>query len=220
MRSVHAHLIGISLLVASFGNARASVFAAPGGPIPDNQPASPLTIQFDVVDSGPVSHVDLTLQGLSHTWAGDLIATLEAPNGASADLMRRPEDASGFGAFGDSSNFLGDYRFIDTGADLALGLTAGGPAFTLPSGDYQASTRAGTSTPNMFVSLDAAFSGINPLGTWTLKISDNAGGDAGSVAGAILNIQIIPTPATGCTAALAAIALSRRRFRRVEGGLP
>lgn len=190
---------------AAFGSA----FTMTGGPIPDNQPANPLVITFNVTDTGPVTGLDLTLTNLAHTWAGDLIVTLTAPGGTVADIMRRTTTVA-TSTVGDSTNFNGNYRFIDSGANLATALNALGDAANLASGDYAASTRTavpGAASTN--VSLNTIFNGVSAFGTWTLRISDNAALDTGTLGSATLNI--IPAPGAVALAGIAGLAGIRRR---------
>jgi subtilisin-like proprotein convertase family protein len=186
-----AALVGLSTA------ASAGMYTSPGGTILDNQPANPLVVSFEVTESGPLASVDITLTGLVHTWAGDLIATLTAPGGTVADLMRRPTTAgTPLSTFGDSSNFNGTYRFIDGGADLGVELNLGLSAYVVRSGDYQASTRTVGVTANTPVFLNTVFAGTEIFGTWVLRISDNAAGDLGSLGSATLNVTPVPEPGT------------------------
>lgn len=192
-------------------SANAGTYTEPGGPIPDNAPANPLVVSFNVIDPGSVVSVDLTLSGLVHTWAGDIIATLEAPGGTTADIMRRPtEPTAPTSGVGDSSNFGGTYRFIDGGADLGVALAGGASAFVVPSGDYAASTRNVGVTANTPVVLNTTFGGLTAAGVWTLRISDNASLDTGALNSATLNV-VVPEPTTLGLAGIASLGLLRRR---------
>jgi subtilisin-like proprotein convertase family protein len=193
--------------------ASAGAYTSPGGAIPDNLPGNPLLVTFNVIDVGPLASVDLTLTNLTHTWAGDLIVTLMAPNGTFADIMRRPTTAAApTSTVGDSTNFGGTYRFIDGGADLGAALTIGSTA-VVPGGDYGASSRIVGSTANFGVMLNTAFANTPLLGTWTLALSDNAGADFGALGSATLNVTAVPEASTLAMfgLGLAGIAALRRR---------
>lgn len=214
-------VLGAAAVAAvAHSSARAAMYTTAGGPIPDNLPGSPLLIPFVVTDVGSVAHVDLTLTGLTHTWAGDIIATLSGPGGVPvADIMRRPEDDTPpFSSVGDSSNFGGDYLFTDTGGALDVALGGGTSAFVVPSNTapgFQASTRTSTTTGNVPVLLDGVFGGTSATGVWTLSISDNASLDTGSLVSATLNVVVVPEPATFglCGVAMAGL-LARRSPKR------
>jgi subtilisin-like proprotein convertase family protein len=192
--------------------AHASAFTSPGGAILDN---ASQTITFNVTDNFNVNHVDLTLTGLTHTWAGDIIATLTAPNGTTRDIIRKV-GASTSSGLGDSSDFGGNYRFIDTGVDPVPPLVALPSTSALPSGDYWATTLGTNTTSGNKVNLDAGFAGVPALGTWSLTISDTAGGDTGSLTSATLNIGggVVPEPVTVGALGLASIGMLVRRRRR------
>lgn len=166
-----------------------------GFAIPDNAPAGANSV-INVADSFAIANVSVTLNNLTHTWAGDLIATLS--NGATTvTLFSRPGQVGGTG-FGSSSDFGGNYTFADGGADLTAALGGGG-AFVIPSGTY---APAGALS---------AFNGQNSAGNWTLSISDNAGGDLGSLGSWTLNLTAVPTPGAAALLGLAGVAGLRRR---------
>jgi subtilisin-like proprotein convertase family protein len=184
-----------------------------GGAIPDNQPGNPLIITFNVTEVGAVNHVDLTLTGLTHTWIGDLIGTLSGPGGVvNADIMRRIGATTSTGV-GDSTNVNGNYRFIDSGVDPVAAVAPLGDAAVLPSGDYWATTLGAATNAGTKVNLDAVFAAVgNAQGTWTLRLSDNAALDTGSITSATLNISTVPEPMSiGAVGMIGAGLLVRRR---------
>lgn len=166
-----------------------------GFAIPDNAPAGANSV-INVADSFSIANVSVTLNNLTHTWAGDLIATLS--NGATTvTLVNRPGQVGGAG-FGSSSDFGGNYTFADGGADLSANLGGGG-TFVIPSGTYAP------------VGALSAFNGQNSAGAWTLNISDNAGGDLGNLGSWTLNLTAVPTPGAAALLGLAGVAGLRRR---------
>jgi subtilisin-like proprotein convertase family protein len=191
--------------------AQATSYTQPGGALLDN---TSLSLQFPVVDAGNVVSVDLTMTGLTHTWAGDLIATLQAPDGTTADIMRRV-GATSSSALGDSSNFGGTYRYIDSGVDPVPPLVALDTNGVLASGDYWATTLGTATNAGNKVNLNLTFGGHSAAGLWTLTISDNAGGDTGSLQSATLNVNTVPEPATIGALSLAGAGLLVRRRRSV-----
>jgi serine protease len=114
-----------------------------------------------VAQTGNVWAIDsITVEGLAHTYAGDLLFTLVAPSGE-VFLIR---DRSG-----GSNNFDGDYTFQPGGAAnfvISSGVVVPGTYGTDPDTDF-----------------DYAPYGERLNGTWYLRITDDASGDAGSILG-------------------------------------
>jgi hypothetical protein len=220
LRSKFLRVAGPAVVLAAAPMlASAGTYTSPGGLIPDNQPGNPLVITFNVTDVGLVQHVDLTLTGFNHTWVGDMIATLSGPGDVvSADIMRRMGATTSSGV-GDSANFAGTYRFIDSGVDpvpIVAAQTA--TTFNLPSGDYWATTLGTVTNAGNKVTLNSVFATTLAPGTWTLRISDNAALDSGSFASATLNVVTIPEPVSAGVVGLigAGLLIRRRRSRRLN----
>ena len=202
-------LASVFLGSSAFG----TMYTTSGGQIPDNAPAGPLVFLFAVTDVGNVSSVDITFDGFTHTWAGDLTATLSGPGGSpSVTFLNRSTDSfSCLSINGDSSNFGGSYRFIDSGANLATGLGAGSSTFVLPPGDYAPSSRTVGATCTASVSLTTAFAGTPALGEWSIRVSDSAQDDTGAIQSATLNINVVPEPSFAAIAAVFAVIAVRRK---------
>ncbi len=143
------------------------------------------------------------LLGLNHTWAGDLIVTIEhVDTGTSVEIMHRIGASTGGSFdFGDSSDFSGDYWFADGGADI----WAAAAADPIPMDTYQPSGMF-----NVPTSL-AAFVGESTLGTWRLTVTDVNGGDSGSLTGWELYVNAVPAPGSVALFGLAGLAAGRRR---------
>lgn len=179
------------LLVVLAPAAGAADFAGGNvGAIPDNN-ATGRTVSFSV--SGfvqPIRTVSLNL-GLTHTYIGDLEATLISPGGtARLAVFGRPGIKNAV-VFGFASDFSGAYRFDDRGRDL---WAAAGAAAVVPAGTYRASTAgvAATRRGGCTTSFEGAFGGLAPAdvnGTWTLVIADRATPDTGSISSAVLSIE-------------------------------
>lgn len=165
----------IATLTAVSG-ASAVSFSGSGFSIPDNDPAG-FSSSINITDEISVDDITVNLENLSHTWTGDLIATItHEESGTSVDLINRVGRTGGSGA-GDSSDFNGNYSFNDSFTDDIWDAAAGvsGTEDVVP-GDYFATTLDGTqSFLSDFSSLSSA------AGTWTLFMSDNAGGDLGGL---------------------------------------
>ena len=170
-----------TILCAPF--AAASVYTGPGGPIPDapdlEGPPGEITSDVLVEESIALDSISVTVTGLAHTWCGDVVIRLtHLPSGVSQSLVVRigvPSNPPP-NSFGDSSNFGGDYTFVDGGADIWAQAVLGGTGFVIPTGSYRPSG-VGSGLP---VPLLGAFAGIDAAGTWRLTVQDAAAGDTGS----------------------------------------
>jgi len=144
--------------------------------IPDNDAAGTIV-------NLPVSGLDPVFSGLSvdldilHTWVGDIIVTLTAPNGGgTVTIFNRPgAPGSAFGCFNDDINAT----FSDNAPQTAA--------------DFENLCVDGMSGNFMPVNPFSAFNGINPNGTWQLFISDNGGGDVGTLENVTFNISTLGT---------------------------
>jgi subtilisin-like proprotein convertase family protein len=158
-----------------------------GFSIPDNNaPGASSTIV--VPDSFSITDITVTLNSLTHTWIGDLIATLtHVDTGTTVSLFNRIGRVN---IFADSSNFNGTYSFNDafTGNIWAVA-ASGGSSFVIPSGNYFP-TGAGSST---LVPMLTSLSGELSSGTWRLTISDNQQLDTGALGSWTLNLQGNPS---------------------------
>jgi len=174
-----------------------SSYVGAGGPIPDaldlKGPPGEIISEVIVTEAIVPESLSVTVTDLAHTWCGDLIIRLtHLPSGSTQSLLHRigvplnpPPNV-----FGDSSNFGGDYVFIDGGADLWLAAGGGGTNFVIPSGNYRASS-AGS---GLAVPLLGAFAGIDASGPWRLTVQDAAAGDAGSFLSWTLTLTGLPVP--------------------------
>ena len=164
-----------------------TIETAPGagtGPIPDNDPGTPLDITFDISGSQPsITDVAIDMTA-NHSWVGDIEATLISPDGTEHTIMSRTGSTTGTGA-GDSSDLDGLYGFNDAATGdwwaEAAAQSGGSP---LTPGDYRTTDNASADATDM----TPAFDGVDPNGTWTLRVTDNAGGDTGDITDANLTI--------------------------------
>jgi subtilisin-like proprotein convertase family protein len=148
-------------------------YAGPVVPIPDNNPAGtavPLmvsgvpgaiaSIAFRFDGSACTAAAGATTVGLDHTWVGDLVITLTSPHGTTVTLASRPG-----GVLNSGNNFCN--TVLDDGAATSIqAITSAGAPYT---GSFQPASPL------------AALTGEDPNGTWTLRVSDNAALDVGSV---------------------------------------
>jgi len=133
-----------------------------------------VTIQeFEVVapDGAQVTDVNVTVD-LSHTWSSDLDVILIAPDGSTVELAT---DVCGTG------NDWADVVFDDE-ADTPVGSACTG-AVPVLMGEVQPE------------GLLADFDGLNASGTWTLQITDDQGGDGGTLHLVTLDVEyFVPLP--------------------------
>ena len=193
--TIRSGTVGLCLLgAASAASVQAADFNLIGGPIPDNTPAG---ANFNFTVSGitdPVGQVSISLN-LTHTFVGDLQATLISPNGTARLVLFSRLGNRRSGNSGNSANLSGSYIFDDT-ATTDLWQTAAGLGTTqiVPTGVFRTST-AGTPLSDhggCTTRLNLAFGGLTPAqtnGTWTLNIADVAGGDTGTLNLALLSIN-------------------------------
>ena len=143
-----------------------------------------------VPDSVTVGNVSVTLS-IDHTWVGDLIITLEAPDGTNQQLICRPGSLNCGADFGNSNNLsalAGTYTFADSGATVLNDATVLNGY--LLGGVYMAST-----VNDVPVSLATAFGGVDSSGQWLLNIQDAEGFDEGVLGSWTLDITPVPVPA-------------------------
>ena len=126
-------------------------------PVPIND-FNTTTSLIHMVYGGPeivIGELAVTIN-LTHTWNSDLKISLLGPNGVRVLLCN--------GVGGDGDNFT-NTKFSVRGA---IGIASGGAPF---------------SNPSMYVPAEdlRAFNGSSPNGTWTLEVTDQAGGDVGMI---------------------------------------
>ncbi len=111
-----------------------------------------------------------------HSWLGDIIISLTAPNAAVARLMDRPgRTISGFGC--GNANFSFDV-IPGTGHDNETTCFTT-PTPPVPPGVYAISGVFTVMSGDDLNNLNTA--GGDPNGTWTMSASDNSGGDVGAI---------------------------------------
>jgi subtilisin-like proprotein convertase family protein len=142
-----------------------TVYAAdPGLAIPDNGgPGAPAEHTINVPDAYTLTDVEIDL-GITHTWQGDLIVEVEH-NSTIVVIVDQPGVPAGtFGC--DQDNYDG-LVIDDQGTGGAI---EGACAMNLSSPPNY--------TPNNPLSV---FNGMSSSGDWTIRVSDNAGFDTGTL---------------------------------------
>jgi len=191
--------IAALLVVAGLAAAaNAGVYAGPGGAIPDfSFTAGPgvfvSTIDASVDTDFPITSVVVVLRfgtgtvagNREHTWASDLIATVSF-GATNVRLFNRQ---------GGNGHMNGPYTFAAGGAAFPPAAVGG----NLPNGTYAP-----------FDPL-SAFNGGASNGIWTLRITDNAGGDVGDIVN--WELRIIPAPGALALLGLGGLVAGRRNRR-------
>ncbi len=162
-------LVATVLGVASLADAQTFTNATPLT-IPDFGPASlyPSPITVSGVAS-PIQHIAVTINGLSHTWPGDLIMLLVAPSGVAIPLTNR------CGGSADAIN-----------AVISFDDSAPTPLYAMEPGTYPATACSpdiapAPAPPGPYESDLMALHGLNANGTWKLYVVDMLSTDSGSI---------------------------------------
>ena len=143
----------------------APAMAIPDAPAnPPGATGAPISHVINVPDSYTLADVDIDL-GVTHTWVGDLIISVEH-GGTTVTIIDRPGFAgTGFGCGSDNYDVIVD----DQGSGGPIEGSCG--ATTTP-------TSPPNYTPNNPLS---AFNGMNSSGAWTITVNDNANLDTGTL---------------------------------------
>lgn len=143
--------------------------SSPGLPITDN------TTIFDTItvnDSFTIADLDVDIL-IQHTWQGDIIATLTSPLGTTINLINRPGGVGsgvGFSTDNYGNPTTGEFFTLDDAAPFVYDTGSPGVPVNNPVGRWK---------PDLGPLSD--FNGQDTLGNWTLTVSDNAGGDVGTL---------------------------------------
>ncbi len=194
--SVTAQLsaIGTGGLIPDTGTGGGGVWAAPlpATTLPAVSTTSTASISIVVTRVNSI-----LVQGLTHTFIGDLQMTLRDPDGVEHNIFLRPGMGNGnsFGQAGDM--LLGDWTFVQCGAsDLPdCGFTVCGNN-DVPSGTYNQTFFTGAylwPDGNLGIFNTDMCSITGPAGDWELVFYDWAGGDGGSFDSWTMNFN-----ASGC----------------------
>jgi len=195
----------ILISAALIGALSTPAFAAPvsgigaGFAVPENNPAGASSAVV-LANAGTINWLSVEV-AISHTFVGDLIMTLS--NGTNTiRLMDRPGTPPG--TFGDSSD-------LSAGTPITFAATATQLAESMGAscGNLDVIGLAPCSTDTFFLPEDGfgVFLNTAIAATWTLNVSDNAGGDVGSVRSWTLRADVndgtVPEPTTLALVALA-----------------
>lgn len=201
--------VGLSLAQV----ASANVYTGTGGLIPDSPESGTAGVANYFITVGDVGTIgsfnSAALNGLVHTFLGDLTATLTAPDGTVVTIFDRIGKTSPDFGFGDSSNFLGNYTFKSSGASIWTAAQNIPGSSIVPGGIYAAAA-AFTGAP---VDLQAALGGHSAQGVWKLSIADYGVGESGNLTSWALDFTVVPSPGAIALLVLAVPAARGRRRR-------
>ncbi|WP_408896814.1 hypothetical protein ACJ5H2_18020 [Nocardioides sp. R1-1] len=123
--------------------------------------------------AGPITDVDVVLNGVTHGWPRDLDLSIQAPG--STKVVRLMSDVCGT----NTSPLTGAVFTVDDEAAVAMPDSA-----ACPAGSYRPTNNDAAETPppgTTFADSLSAFDGSNANGTWTLHASDDLGGFVGQL---------------------------------------
>ncbi len=147
---------------------------------PGTLPTFPMVSTLNVtVPSGATVLNSVKLNGLSHTWVGDVQVVLQNPAGAEFNIFHRLQSVAG--SVGCSGDLAGDFQFFDPIAGsnpcgagpiaMPCGTTIPGGSYLQSFGDWPSGAISNTALEQIPIS----------SGVWTLKIYDWVGGDIGAL---------------------------------------
>jgi subtilisin-like proprotein convertase family protein len=144
--------------------------------IPNSGAASPYPSSITVSGvNGTVLKATVALSLVNHTWPDDLDILVAGPQGQSTLLM---SDAGG------SYDLVNTMLVFDDDAASQLPDSAQITSGTWRPADFESGDVLASPAPaGPYGTVLSVFKGINPNGTWSLYVYDDAGGDLGSVAG-------------------------------------
>ena len=170
---------------STFSNATTITIPASGTGAATGAPANPYPSNITVAGLvNPVTKVTVTLKNMSHTFPDDVDVLLVGPTGRKFIII---SDA------GDTNDWVGATITLDDAAGNSLNDTANNGTGTYKPGNFgtvqdpfPAPAPAGpylSPAPGGAETFASAFNGLNPNGTWSLYVVDDAGTDTGSFAG-------------------------------------
>jgi MYXO-CTERM domain-containing protein len=200
----------------SFSNTTAIAINDSGTP-PTTGSLYPSTISVTGLGGQSISHVTVTLYGLTHTYPSDLDILLAGPNGQVSMLMSEVGGNTRF-PISDLTLTLDDSAASSLPLDSTLLSGTFRPTRQFPtlSFDFPSPAPAGSSSAPATLSL---FNGTDPNGNWSLFVVDESSPDSGTISGGWgMEITTVPEPGSLAMAALglgcfAAIRI-RRRYER------
>ncbi len=165
-----------------------------GTPVCQNDSNTSKAVTFTVNGlTGTVSSVSVNFNA-AHTYIQDLEVTLIAPNSEFLELFSATGTTSttpnACGSHGNDLSSSNTYTFSDS-ASANWWTTAASAAFIPTSTNRTVETGIGGVPSGLpaTTSLNTAFAGVSPNGTWTLLFRDRGAGDIGTVTAANLTVN-------------------------------
>jgi len=201
----------ISTSSTTYSNATAIIIPATGTGATTGAPANPYPSNIAVAGFvGTVTNVTVTLKQISHTFPSDVDVLLVGPTGQKFIVM---SDVIG------GTDWTGQTYTLDDNAAALLPSSGTPPASgsfkptnygtgdafpaPAPAAPYLTPATAGTDT------FASAFNGLNPNGTWSLYVVDDAGTDIGQFAGG-WDLTLSSSSRVCCAPTAAAASISGR----------
>jgi subtilisin-like proprotein convertase family protein len=178
--------LGTSISATStFSNTTSITIPSSGTGATTGSPANPYPSNVTVAGLvDPVTKVTVTLKNMSHTFPDDVDVLLVGPTGAKMIVI---SDA------GDTNDWVGATVTLDDAAVTALADTGNNQSGTYRPGNFgtvqdpfPAPAPAGphlSPAPGGTATFASSFNGLDPNGTWSLYVVDDAATDVGSFAG-------------------------------------
>ena len=165
--------------------------------IPDS-PGAGVTSTVTITESEIIESARFSIEGLQHSWIGDLIVTVSNLNtGAAATLFSRVGSTGSSISRGFATNVNGTYTFADGNGSLASNAANSDTNFEVPAITYDASGFLEAE-----VSLDSIFGGTSTFGDWQFTITDLAAPDNGFFTGVTVDFETTAVPEPGTMATI------------------
>ena len=199
----------------SFSNTNAITINDSGTP-PTTGSLYPSSISVSGLNGQTISHLTLTLDGLSHTFPSDLDIILAGPGGQLCMLMSEVGGNTSFPVT-DLTLTLDDFAANSLPINSALTSCTFKPTRQFPTLSFELPSPAPAGSSSAPAAL-SGFNGTDPNGTWNLFVVDESSPDSGTISrGWSMEVTTVPEPgnfefaalAVGCVAAI-------RMWRRHE----
>ncbi len=157
-----------------------------------------VTSTVTITESEIIESARFSIEGLQHSWIGDLIVTVANLNtGVSAQLFNRVGSTGSPISRGFATNLNGTYTFADGNGSLQSNAANSDTNFEVPAITYDASGFLEAE-----VSLDSIFGGTSTAGDWQLTISDAVSPDNGIFTGITVEFETTAVPEPGTMATI------------------